>query len=328
MNDKIGVIIPVYNTEKYLNRCIASVINQTFKRIDIILVDDGSPDNAGKVCDDWKEKDKRIHVIHQKNQGLSAARNAGLDFALSILKDDYIFFLDSDDWINRYALDILYKASTLNNRKLSLCNVSRVDVFSPDDTEWGDNPTKFSKIITARDLYIHNPTLATVSWGKLYSSSCFENIRFPVGKLHEDQFTTYKIIFSLSDLVFVSIPLYYYFTNPEGITNSEWSINRLNALEAMEEELIYFTNHNYDEILIKAHIRSYLYCLRSQLSSIDKTSGGKMYTKYRKYIVKTSKKLLIKYHSLHPVSIKEDSWIYEGAFPKLMMIYWKLFNKL
>ena len=119
---EISVVVPVYNTEDYLKRCIDSIIRQTYKNFDLILIDDGSTDGSGQICDEYAIKDSRIHVIHQKNRGLSAARNAGLDWITLNSSSKWVSFVDSDDWIHHRFLEILYKAVRQDRTFISLCN--------------------------------------------------------------------------------------------------------------------------------------------------------------------------------------------------------------
>ena len=121
----ISIIVPVYNTEKYLNRCVDSILNQTFTDFELILVDDGSPDNCGKICDEYKEKDRRVRVIHKPNGGLSDARNAGIEWALNNSDSEWISFIDSDDWVHPNYLDFLLRAAEQNNTSVSICGFLR-----------------------------------------------------------------------------------------------------------------------------------------------------------------------------------------------------------
>ena len=121
----ISVIVPVYNVEKYLHRCVDSILAQTFTDFELILVDDGSPDNCGKICDEYAEKDSRIHVIHKVNGGLSDARNAGIDWAFANSNSEWVTFIDSDDWVDKYYLEYLYNSILTHKTKLAVCNYEK-----------------------------------------------------------------------------------------------------------------------------------------------------------------------------------------------------------
>ena len=181
----VSVVLPIYNVEKYLNRCIKSVINQSYKNLEIILVDDGSPDKCGKICDEYATKDSRIVVIHKKNGGLSDARNAGLD----IMHGTYVAFVDSDDWIEPDMYQKLYENIRHFNADMAFGGVEEV-IFDQDGNvklnrvlNYGENSFAEDKI-AAMKRYFHGTWAA---WDKLYKASLYENIRFPVGEINEDE---------------------------------------------------------------------------------------------------------------------------------------------
>ena len=190
----ISVVVPVYNVEKYLQRCVESIINQTEKDIEIILVDDGSTDKSGSICDEYLGKDSRILVIHQKNQGLSVARNVGIKNS----KGDYITFVDSDDYIHKDMLKVLLDNLIHEQGQISFCryeegNENRLTISECD--------LKYTGEAHDGKEYLLNPPKGmgiNIAWAKLYKKECFDNIEFPVGKLHEDDFTTYKTFINSS----------------------------------------------------------------------------------------------------------------------------------
>lgn len=164
----ISVIVPVYNVSKYLNQCIESIINQTYTNLEIILIDDGSNDESEKICDEYKNKDDRIIVIHQENGGLSAARNAGLD----ICKGKYISFVDSDDYPEPNFIDCLYSSLIENNVKVSMCDINHVDENSQTiETEKWDS----TDIVSGREIFKRNKGfIHSVVWNKLYSADIWK----------------------------------------------------------------------------------------------------------------------------------------------------------
>ncbi len=174
--DLISIIVPVYNVIKYLRHCIESIVNQTYTNLEIILVDDGSNDESEKVCDEYKNKDSRIIVIHQENRGLSAARNAGLD----ICKGKYISFVDSDDYIEPDFIECLYSSIIENSVKVSMCNINYVDENSQIiGTEKWDN----IDIMSGRDILKQNKDfIHSVVCNKLYSIEIWKDLRFPIRK--------------------------------------------------------------------------------------------------------------------------------------------------
>ena len=214
--DLISVIVPVYKVEEYLNRCVDSIINQTYKNLEIILVDDGSPDNCGKICDDYAKHDKRIKVIHKKNGGLSDARNAGLDIA----KGKYIGFVDSDDYISENMYEILHKELVKNRADISICDYYTFDkkypIFKLNDYE-----IKEYYNLNALD-YVNITGLipGDTTWNKLYKRKLFKSIRFPLNRVYEDVGTTYKIYNIAKKIITVDIKLYAYFYRKNSISHN------------------------------------------------------------------------------------------------------------
>lgn len=241
-NPSISIIVPVYNVEEYLPRCIDSILAQTFTDFELIIVDDGSPDNCGKICDEYEKKDNRIKVIHKENGGLSDARNAGLDIA----QGKYIGFVDSDDEIKCIALEVLYNCA-IHNRCDIVCST-------------------FGKIID--DRYINNECSNTVeffdkkrimkwysyskygytAWNKLYKTSLFCNIRYPKGRVYEDVATTYKLMDKASKVAYIDQDLFYYRIRETSITHSIFSKKLSDEIMAFEEYYNFITvNYPYLE---------------------------------------------------------------------------------
>lgn len=249
----ISVIVPVYKVEEYLDRCVKSILAQTFEDFALILVDDGSPDNCGVICEDWAAKDPRITVLHQQNGGLSAARNAGIDWVFANSGSQWITFIDSDDWVHPEMLERLLDAALEQQVKISVCGYTETE---------GENPSIPPETLevtcwTPKAFYQQCFINATIACAKLYHRSCFETIRYPVGKLHEDEFITYKLLFESKYLAVIPAPLYAYYRNPAGITKNGWSPKRLHAWEAYDQQIAFFTERG-DEELVKFRIRGYL----------------------------------------------------------------------
>ena len=249
----ISVIVPVYQVEAFLPRCVDSVLNQTFSDFELILVDDGSPDNCGTLCDAYAGQDSRIHVIHQKNGGLSAARNAGMDWVFANSESQWLTFLDSDDWLHPQTLEILLNAALEHNTNVSVCGFQETTGENP----LVDPQSAEVQVWTPKDFYLQQIKNFTVPWGKLYRRDCFETIRYPVGKIHEDEFVTYRILFPQERLAVTALPLYAYFVNPTGITRKAWSAKRLHAWQAYEEQLLFFAQLG-DPELQRRNFREYI----------------------------------------------------------------------
>ena len=227
--EKISVIIPVYNVEKYLKRCLDSVINQTYKNLEIILIDDGSTDNSGKICDEYAEKDKRIIVVHKENNGVSEARNNGLD----ICTGGYIGFIDSDDWVAKNYFEILLEKIRCNHSDISYCDYLRTDKYI--------TYTKFNKKIEIKEyhgndiLKIFLEKELVSAWAKLFKKEIFEDLRFPVGKINEDIATIFIAFSKANRIVNINQKLYFYYKNTGSITKSKFTVKNLDLLTAWEE---------------------------------------------------------------------------------------------
>ncbi|MBE6091229.1 MAG: glycosyltransferase [Clostridium beijerinckii] len=255
--DLISVIVPVYNVEKYLPQCIDSILNQTEKNLEIILVDDGSLDNSGKICDEFSKKDDRIVVIHKKNNGLSSARNAGLEIA----KGNYIGFVDSDDWLDKSMYEILLKLLKENNSDISCC-----DFFKTANSDGSiphiDNEiiNSYNNIESLNNFYNDLYTQTVVAWNKLYKRELFKDISYPVGKIHEDEGTTYKLYYKANKITYTNMPLYYYRITPNSITTSKFNKKRLDIIDVYDEKVKFIKNINNEDIYSKT-LKWYLFKL-------------------------------------------------------------------
>ena len=249
--DLISVIVPTYNVEKYLDKCIDSIVNQSYKNLEIILVDDGSSDKSGEICDKWGRIDSRIKVIHKENGGLSDARNIGLDVA----NGEYISFIDSDDFIEKDFYVYLKDLSEKYNSDIVECNFVKAYESKLNEFEFPKNDFESItitdsygalKIYTSFDDDIS--TNSVVVWNKLYKSEIFNDIRFPVGKTHEDQFTMYKILSKATTFVTSSEVKYGYFQRENSIINKKFSEKRLEIFSAYDEVISFLHKMNYTEL--------------------------------------------------------------------------------
>lgn len=251
----VSVIVPAYKVEEYLARCIDSILKQTFTDYDLVLIDDGSPDNCGSICDDYNHKDTRVHVIHKENGGLSDARNAGIEWALKNSDSKWITFIDSDDWVHPTYLQDLLRAVLEYNVQLAVAKYIRVDSFQIDKKY-----TYSANCYDTQELFVNERVNMVIVCGKLFSKTDFQTIRFPVGKLHEDEFTTYKILFKHEKVTLVDYPLYYYYVNPHSIINSTWSLSRLVSLDAFQEQIDFFKNNHYQKAYESSANALYISC--------------------------------------------------------------------
>lgn len=319
---KISVIVPVYNVELYLCRCIDSILAQTFTDFELILIDDGSTDICRDICGEYAKKDGRVHVIHQENAGPSAARNAGIDWAFKYSDSEWLTFVDSDDWINKIYLEQLYAAVQNSNVLLSMCPCYKtVDMRVPpvhDITV---------RLVSPVDAYVlDGKHVSAFACGRLYHKTCFQNVRFPNGRIFEDLFTTYKIIFSLQAIALINEPLYYYYQNQSSITHSCWDPRRLDELDSYEEQLCYFKEKD-EQAAFRSVSWAYLVAICMQFNMINSVKESVD----SKYVRLLRTKLRYNLHKAilnRIVSIKNDAWIYEAAHPVLMKFYWRSLSAL
>ena len=242
-NKLVTVVVPVYNVEKYLDECVESIVSQTYANFEIILVDDGSTDLSGEICDKWKAKDDRIKTIHKQNGGLSSARNAGLEAA----KGDYISFIDSDDYITVDYLEVLVNALEKENADFTFCDI--------DSPRLGDAEHRVTEPIVmsagqCRD-YLINPlsreyVLMVIACNKLFRRSLFEEHSFVLGRLHEDEFMTNNIIYDINKAVFCPYKNYIYRVNEQGITGNKniYNVRHLDVIDAYEDRIKKALDHS------------------------------------------------------------------------------------
>lgn len=308
----VSVIIPVYNVEKYLSCCIDSVINQTYANIEIILVNDGSTDGSGQICEVYAQKDSRIKVFHKKNGGLSDARNYGMKQATG----EYFTFVDSDDKIAQNGIEILVKTLNKYHVKLVMATFSYLD---NNQLIKSNSANFFEEILSVADyldyLYTHKTVdVATyiTAWGKLYHRDLFADILFPVSKLHEDEFTTYKLAIKSEKIAYVNEFIYHYRKREGSIMESEYRIAYLDALEALKERVAYLENLGYNTdrtVYYLLHTYSY------HKMMLKKYQFDEMYQKI-------SKEYNLLFKKVYPeLSIKQklkESFIY--YFPRLVFM--------
>lgn len=213
----ISVIVPVYNVEQYLPKCVDSILNQTYRNLEVILVDDGTKDSSDRICDAYALQDPRVRVIHKRNGGLSSARNAGIDIA----SGEYIGFIDSDDWIAPEMYEIMLEAAVKNNTKL-VC-AGRYDVDGETGAETIGLCPPADEVISGVELVRRIFTwqnIDSAAWDKLYHRSLFREIRYPVGIVSEDTPVTYRIALDAGRASMVHKPVYYYLHRPGSITTA------------------------------------------------------------------------------------------------------------
>ena len=315
---EISVIVPVYQTEAFLGRCVDSILGQTFADFELILVDDGSSDNCGAICDAYAAKDSRVVVIHQENSGLSAARNAGIDWAFAHSESRWIAFVDSDDWVHPQYLELLHTAAMKQNTAVAACAIQKTDAFGTF------RPITAPKLDVKKpeDIYVYREgscggVFAVVY---LYQKTLFQDVRYPIGKLWEDRATTYKLLFQTDRIATVEEELYFYFYNPDSITQAAWKLKNLDVLEALEENLVFFGDSAYQAIM-EDTVKTYAVTIACQYGELQKSALAKQEKRKRGYELK--KKLVCAYWKYRSMGIfsSEDVWILYMVFPKIMQVW-------
>ena len=224
MGEKISIIVPVYKVEAYLPKCIESIIHQTYHDLEIILVDDGSPDKCGEICDQYAQKDDRIHVIHKKNGGVARARNDGIEYA----SGDYISFIDSDDWIAENAYEILYQGLKQYDADCSVGKcVTLIDkngTLSPKKNS--DSPVRCE---TASEAMKHVLLSGSAVWNRLFKREVFQQIRFPLDRVNDDEVVALHAYAECKKIVFLNQDTYYYRIRQDSITTSKFSVRNVDC---------------------------------------------------------------------------------------------------
>lgn len=256
---EISIIVPVYNVERYLERCILSVLNQDFENWELILIDDGSYDKSGEICDLFSKKDSRINVIHQNNRGQAAARNRGID----VSNGNYISFLDSDDSIMQCFLSTLLKTSKSLNCDIVACGIN----FINSKAEKGHSSRNITEETPDQALFdlFSDKYFRFEVWNKLYKRKIFSNLRFKDGQLHEEVYLTPRAILLANRLAYIDTPLYNYLVSREGNTNSSFNLKRLALIDEFKSLIKYLNELKKVEIANIAQV-----CFMSHMISMYK----------------------------------------------------------
>ena len=224
-NPLVSIVVPIYNSEKYLNQCIESIVNQTYKKIEILLIDDGSTDNSYYVCEKWQKSDNRIKLIRKENEGLSVTRNLGT----SKSSGDYVLYIDSDDWVSPALVETVVNAAT---KKKADMVVFRFVMVNEDGNQKKMKSEPFEKLLTSEEcleMLLNRKAITNHPWRYLYSKRIALKIDFPKNRVYEDMFTTYRRIVEAEAIYCINDELYYYRENPSGIYRT-FSFSSMNDL--------------------------------------------------------------------------------------------------
>ena len=313
----ISVIIPIYKTERYLSRCLDSVLAQSYSDLEVLLIDDGSPDHCPELCEEYAAKDKRIRVIHQKNQGQAVARNHALDVA----QGEYIGFVDSDDYIHPKMYETLLDNALNFNANVSVGRVKNVtdSLFLFEETV--NDPVVYKGKEFLKECLMNGGGIkGWILCDKLFHRSCFENIRMPAGRIYEDNAVVYKILYEAEKVVDCDAPLYYYYQNSESTVNQSFKLKHLDWLTVLEEMLVFFEEKEERELFDKIN-KTYLFSLAElhkktkELLNEPEAEMVLLEKLRRQYRIEKRK---------YPISMKTHPWLYDELYPLYAKIYWKL----
>ncbi len=307
MQDLITVIIPVYKVENYIDKCMESVLTQSYKNLEILLVDDGSPDRCGVICDEYAKRDDRIRVIHKPNGGLSSARNAALD----VMQGKWVVCIDSDDYVHRDYVQKLYDAVIRTGADISVCSnyqekkdkLSIVDIICDEEIVY-NSADALLKLVEDNEI-------KSYAWGKLYRSELFDGVRYPDGRNYEDIATTYLLFDKASKIVKIPYYLYYYLIRDDSISFNKskqmWHKGCHASCLGQIERCSYFKEKGYDDLYLKAEARllPYLFSNITSGYSDDSLADVKMSQEYigrnkeeflsNPYVSEKDKKLIFVY---------------------------------
>lgn len=304
MLPKISVIVPIYNVEKYLTRCVDSILNQTYKNLEIILVDDGSPDKCGIIADNYQSKDNRIKSVHKKNGGLSDARNYGMRYATG----EYVLFVDSDDWLKEEMIEVLYNLAVENNADIvqSGFYYKYDDYLLYDDRYYKEDmkPIKLNKEELMKELVI-NERVKNFAWGKLYKLNLIKDIPFEKGVLFEDVFWAHKVMDRVNRYVICHKPMCYYLQRNDSIV-STYTVRSLDIIKGLrirhkfiEENYPKLCSESY-RILTRTTLMHYYLLNKNKEKDID----GSYRKDLRDYIVTNYEDILYSIKDYNELSVE------------------------
>lgn len=300
MNDLISVIVPIYKVQNYICKCIESIINQTYSNIEIILVNDGSPDDCGEICDNYCKKDNRVKVIHKENGGLSDARNAGLDCA----EGKYVLFIDGDDYIKPEMIEIMYTTIIRDISDMVICNYELADedgkIISKKRNKIYESDNK--DIIIDEEIFWNNChdydyLYYVIACNKLYNINIFKNIRYKKGAVHEDEIILHKVVGKCNKISCIPEKLYIYIQHQNSIMNSKASEKYMYCIDGIICRIKYLHKKGYDNYLDR-HFNICVAILEKY--STYNSANDKV---FKDYLMKTKKlsKEILKYENIRTI---------------------------
>ena len=322
--DLVSILVPIYNVENYLDRCIASAMRQSYSNLEIILVNDGSTDRSAQICSEWAQKDSRIRVIHQKNNGVSAARNAALQNATG----EWILQLDSDDYLAPYAVALMMDTAAQTQADMVICNFEKGKEEAYSFERKGKctfrmlNPEDAISAIYTGD---HEALRFAVPWCKMSKKHLYDGISYPYGKIFEDIYTTHKLLYRCQRIAVLDEPLFYYFQRPDSIMNASFSMKKLDYLQALVERVEFFGTHD----LVELEQIAYDELLHSLIWEYSRTRDVLRNREGMEYVIALFRQVYKKGYASR--RYPDETAAFFAIFnrnPEWIILYWKISGKL
>lgn len=323
MKNLVTIIVPVFNVERYLKKCIESILHQTYRNLEIILVDDGSTDRSSNICDEYAEKYENVKVIHKRNGGLSDARNSGIHMACG----DYLMFIDSDDYIDSTMVEKMFSRIKEDQSDMVICGFEYVD----EKGKYISSKNHFQDEVVTKDVFWHRMyngyyTECVVAWNKLYTRIIFDELRYDLDKVHEDEFIIHKLINNCDKISFMYDKLYFYLQRQDGITRSLFSLKRLDAVEALIIRTTYFLDKQMYDYAEKSLLASKAFFFKGydQLSK-EEMKSEKVLT-LKKMFDQSYKKIIFKKISMRSKIILTLFYLHPKVYAVIYRKYKKLYD--
>lgn len=311
---EISIIIPVFNAERFLCRCLDSVLRQTFRDYRVILVNDGSRDSSLTICREYGERDARFIVLDKTNGGAASARNLGLDWNEQNAPGDWLCFLDADDFVHERYLELLLAAARNSHTRISMCNYLQT---VKDSLEPADCSVK-AKGIKTETLWCERQVNCTIPVAKLFAADVFRGLRFPEGIIHEDEFTLYKALFQCETIAFLDLPLYGYYQTETSVMRGAWTPRHMSEPDGLLAQLRFFLQNNYKTAAAYT-AKIYLFSLCNQL--LQCRAAGDQYSEYAVILKKRLQRELVRFGRTAGLKPGNAPWLYYEAFPHLLLPY-------
>lgn len=313
---QITIMMAAYNAEKYIGRALDSILAQTFGDFDVVIVNDGSKDDTGKLADEYAARDGRIHVIHQKNSGVCVTRNNCLDWAYAHSDSQWVTFIDSDDWVHPEMLERMLRAAEENKVLISACGYQETTGADPVIQPESLVPVCWEPM----EFYKAHHVNAIMTCCKLYHKQCYQDIRHPTDNYFDDEFVSYKMLFSQEKMSVIPAPLYAYFVNTTGLTKKKWTPKLLDAWVAFEEQIAFFTEKGRED-LVHFRYRGYLDNAMVNYHAAQQAGDAPEMEAARKRICKHVRGLLRRMWKLGYIEFWMDYDILAIFYPHLTRIY-------